>query len=171
MLVQERYESIRSTYSENLYGFNTYIQGNIPEKDSPAFKKIYMILQIDPAHTNMSPFYETGLLTYGNANPDSVDFNSLADFNAGEGYIEIKLPWQILNFFDPSMMKIHDDYYEKYGVEGMIIDEMFIGVCDEVDSERVELGSVKLEAWEQEVTYHERLKQSYYILQSVWKQD
>jgi hypothetical protein len=119
----------------------------------------------------MSPFYETGLLTYGNANPDSVDFNSLADFNAGEGYIEIKLPWQILNFFDPSMMKIHDDYYEKYGVEGMIIDEMFIGVCDEVDSERVELGSVKLEAWEQEVTYHERLKQSYYILQSVWKQD
>jgi hypothetical protein len=48
---------------------------------------------------------------------------------------------------------------------------MFIGVCDEVDSERVELGSVKLEAWEQEVTYHERLKQSYYILQSVWKQD
>lgn len=171
MLVQERYESIRSTYSEEFYGFNTYIQGNIPEKNSPIFKKIYMILQIDPAHTDMSSFYETGLLTYGNANPDSVDFNSLADFNAGEGYIEIKLPWQILNFFDPSMMKIHDDYYEKYGVEGMIIDEMFIGVCDEVDSERVELGSVKLEAWGEDVTYHERLKQSYYILQSVWKQD
>ena len=41
MLVQERYESIRSTYSEEFYGFNTYIQGNIPEKDSPAFKKIW----------------------------------------------------------------------------------------------------------------------------------
>jgi hypothetical protein len=66
------------------------------------------------------------------------------------------------------MMKIHDDYYENYGVKGMTIDEMFIGVCDEVNSARVNLGSVKLKTWGNKPTYHERLKQSYYMLKEFW---
>jgi hypothetical protein len=50
----------------------------------------------------------------------------------------------------------------------MTIDEMFSGVCDEVNSARVDLGSVKLKTWGNKPTYHERLKQSYYILKELW---
>ena len=115
--VQERYEALRSTYSENVYKFDTYIEENIPDKDSPKFVNIDMILKAevfsDESGTEIkSEVFETGILTYGNANPKAKDYNSLADFIVSGDYVEIKLPWQLLNFADPSRMTIHDDYYD-----------------------------------------------------------
>ena len=175
VLVQERYESLRSTYSENVDDFNTYIVGNVPEKDSPLFVKIDMILQTATAllyndMTATAETFETGKLTYGNANPEAIDFNSLADFICNGDYIEIKLPWQLLNFYDPSEMQIHDDYYDgNYGVEPIDIDSLYVGLTDGTSSARTALKEFPLKGWGNTVTYHERLKESYYILQSVWK--
>ena len=161
--VQERYEALRSTYSENVYKFDTYIEENIPDKDSPKFVNIDMILKAE--------VFETGILTYGNANPKAKDYNSLADFIVSGDYVEIKLPWQLLNFADPSRMTIHDDYYDdNYGIEYITIDEMYIGLSDGTNGRRIPLYVQKLEGWENKVTYHERLKPSYYILQSVWRE-
>lgn len=174
LLVQERYESLRSTYAENEDGFNTYFKANIPEIDSPRFENVDMILQTatvllynDQGATAEN--YETGLLTYGNANPDSPEFNSLADFICSGDDIEIKLPWQILNFADPSRMTIHDDYYDgNYGVAYQIIDAMYVGIGTEAASGRIRLSPLPLEGWGNQVTSHERLKSSYYILQELW---
>ena len=113
--------------------------------------------------------YETGKLTYGNANPDSRDFNSLADFCAGEGFVEIKLPWQLLNFADPTTMRIHDDYYECYGVEYLTIDSIRVGVGD--GSDTIQMARFPMKKLGREPQYHERLKQSYYILQDYWTQE
>jgi len=68
--VQERYEVLRSTYSENVYKFDTYIEENIPDKDSPKFVNIDMILKAevfsDESGTEIkSEVFETGILTYG----------------------------------------------------------------------------------------------------------
>ena len=115
--------------------------------------------------------FETGLLTYGNANPKSKDFNSLADFICEGDSIELKLPWQILNFADPSRMEIHDDYYDgNFGVEYIQIDSMYVGVAssETLDGERIPLGELPLKGWGNKVTYHERLKSSYYILREYW---
>lgn len=175
--VQERYEALRSTYSQNVYGFDTYVQGNIPDVDSPKFVNIDLILQTATAllyndNTALAEAYETGKLTYGNANPESEDFNSLADFCANGDSIEIKLPWQLLNFSDPSRMTIHDDYYDNnYGIEYIAIDEMFIGLSDGQERGRIHLESVALQGWDNQVTYHERLKASYYSLQSIWSDE
>ena len=172
--VQERYEALRSTYSENVYKFDTYIEENIPDKDSPKFVNIDMILKAevfsDETGTEIkSEVFETGILTYGNANPKAKDYNSLADFIVSGDYVEIKLPWQLLNFADPSRMTVHDDYYDdNYGIEYITIDEMYVGLSDGTDGRRIPLYAQELEGWENEVTYHERLKPSYYILQSVW---
>ena len=174
--VQERYEALRSTYSENVYKFDTYIEENIPDKDSPKFVNIDMILKAevfsDESGTEIkSEVFETGILTYGNANPKAKDYNSLADFIVSGDYVEIKLPWQLLNFADPSRMTIHDDYYDdNYGIEYITIDEMYIGLSDGTNGRRIPLYVQKLEGWENKVTYHERLKPSYYILQSVWRE-
>ena len=171
--VQERYEALRSTYSQNVYDFDTYIKGNIPDIDSPKFVNIDMILQtatplIYNDNNATAEVFETGKLTYGNANPESKDFNSLADFICNGDYIEIKLPWQLLNFSDPSRMTVHDDYYDgNYGIEYITIDEMFVGLsCGEKG--RISLNSVPLKGWGNKVTYHERLKSSYYCLQDIW---
>ena len=174
--VQERYEALRSTYSENIYKFDTYIEENIPDKDSPKFVNIDMILKAeilsDESGTEVkAEVFETGILTYGNANPNAKDYNSLADFIVNGDYVELKLPWQLLNFADPSRMTIHDDYYDdNYGIEYITIDEMYIGLSDGTSDGRIPLYAQKLEGWENKVTYHERLKPSYYILQSVWRE-
>lgn len=173
LLVQERYEALRSTYSQRINGFDTYRKENIPEKNSPIFVPINTIvekkvLSENPLERNIDILIETGKLLYGNANPKSQEFNSLADFISAGDYIEIRIPWQLLNFSDPSRMQIHDDYYDgNYGIKNITISETYIGAGSK--SERIALKKLKLKGWGNKVTYHERLKQSYYIMQRLWK--
>lgn len=174
ILVQERYEALRSTYAKQVYDFDPYTTDNVPDVDSPLFVPVHMILQTATAliyndNLAMAETYETGALRYGNANPQSPDFDSLADYIVNGDFIELKLPWQLLNFADPSRMLIHDDYYNgNYGVEYIQVKEMYLGVSDGTDEARVPFSSVALEGWGNQVTYHERLKSSYYILQALW---
>lgn len=176
LLVQERYEALRSTYAENVYNFDSYVKDNIPDPDSPKFVSVDMILQTATElfyekQTARAESFETGKLTYGNANPQSPDFNSLADFICSGDYIEVKLPWQLLNFADPSRMEIHDDYYDgNYGVAYQYIDKIYVGIGTEKTEGRIHLAPLTLKGWRNEVTSHERLKSSYYILQSLWKE-
>ena len=177
LMVQERYEVLRSTYSQNLKGFDTYLIDNIPDRNSSKFVNIDMILEIfnvtekqraDNIYNFGDPSFETGKLKYGNANPNSADFNSLADFARNGDYIEVKLPWQLLNFSDPSKMEILDDYYSgNYGIKYINIDKMNIGITSD-GSDRCTLSTYKLKGWGNKVTYHERLKSSYYMLQDLW---
>ena len=172
--VQERYESLRSTYSQNVHDFDTYVKENQPEKDSPKFVNIDMILQTATVllyNDNSAPaeVYETGLLFYGNANPDSPDFNSLADFICQGDDIELKLPWQILNFADPARMEIHDDYYDgNYGVAYQFINQLYAGIGTGTEAGRIHLAPLALAGWGNQATYHERLKSSYSMLQDLW---
>lgn len=173
--VQERYEALRSTYAQNVYDFDNYVQGNVPDADSPLFVNIDMILQTATPllyndNTATAEVFETGKLTCGNANPESGDFDSLADFICAGDYIELKLPWQLLNFADPSRMTIHDDYYDgNYGVEYITIDRMYVGLSWGAESGSIPMESVPLKGWGNRVTYHERLKASYYQLQQIWR--
>lgn len=177
LLVQERYESLRSTYAENVYQFSTYIKKNIPKADSPEFVHIDMILQtatrlLYQDQGARAETFRTGILTYGNANPDSPDFNSLADFICNGDYIEVKLPWQLLNFADPSRMEIHDDYYDgNYGVAFQHIDRLYVGAGTEKTDGRIHLAPLELKGWGNDVTSHERLKSSYYILKTLWTEN
>ena len=66
-------------------------------------------------------------------------------------------------------MRIHDDYYEHFGVEYLKIDEMMVGAGD--GSGMIEMSEFELEKLGKKVDYHERLKKSYYILQEHWKND
>lgn len=174
LVVQERYEVLKSTYWESYYIGDPYI--NPPEADSPVFVEIDMPLKLmdlvpqkDPSLT-VGETYETGALRYGNANPEAEDFDSLADFCFTENGVEIRIPWQLLNFSNPSEMMIHDDYYTCYGVENLQIEEMYVGLAQGAPETAIPMASFPLEGWGKSVTYHERLKESYYILQDYWAQ-
>lgn len=170
--VQERYESLRANYSQEIYKYDTYEKDNIPEKTSPVFKNIDLILRKKGISTPRNSktnilTYETGKLKFGNANPESADYDSTADFCAKGDYIEIRLPWQLLNFADPSEMAVHDDYYDgNYGVDFININKMYVGITD--GNGRTELEPFKLKGWGNNATYHERLKNSYYVMQKIW---
>ena len=191
--VQERYNTIKALFSNEVSG-DDFFSLEFPDENSNKFSKIELLLQkysyfetvdsenensehtkqitfnefntANPNHFNFIETYETGKLNYGNANPESVEFNSLADFCAGEGFVEVKIPWQLLNFADPTKMYIHDDYYDVYGVEYVHIDYVNVGAGD--GSKKIDMTRFKLTPIGKEPEYHERLKQSYYILKDYW---
>lgn len=187
VVVQERYEVLRATQGESVLGINPYVIP--PEKDTTKFNPINMILRMtvlmdknDVANLTPKEFstlepilaevHETGKLVVGNANPYTEGYNSLADFCYGNGCVEIKLPWQLLNFSNPNEMKIHDDYYEHYGVESIRISEMYVGAAiNPKAKDEVNTTKFLLQPWEQDVEYHERLKPAYYALQQIWTQE
>lgn len=189
LLVHERYDSLEAIYGHRIkHKYNQFI--NKPQKNSDYFKLVESILyeknyyfkdeQITmeqfinngTKHTGYyttSQKFEIGRLVYGNGNPESKDFNSLSDFCFGKDCIEIRIPWQLLNFYNPSKMEIHDDYYECYGVEPISIDSMYVGVGNIGDT--IKMEEFPLEGWGKKVTYHERLKESYYILKDYWSKN
>ena len=181
VLVQSRYEVLRATSLTQKTGEDPYVDP--PAKDDPEFVSIELMLQtltdyesveaadgaVDVGEGYYYQTYDTGALRQGDANPAHESFDSLADFCLGDGFVEIKLPWQLLNFGNPSEMQIHDDYYENWGVEFIGIDRMYVGVGD--GSSTIELFERPLEGWGSHVTYHERLKESYYIMQQLWAND
>lgn len=185
VLVQERYELMRAMYLEDAGRENPYLDP--PAADSTRFVPIALLLQtaleLEGKGSGMES-YETGKLVYGNANPKSSAYNSLADFCYGEDFAEIKLPWQLLNFSDPSTMQIHDDYYKCYGVENKKISKCYVGISQEpetsaadgnpvslaADTEKqsIKMAAFPLRGWGRNVTYHERLKPAYYSMQKLW---
>lgn len=175
--VQEYYEALRANYAENVYDFNTYYRENLPQVDSPNFVNIDMILQtatvlLQNDNSATAEVFETGKLTYGNANPDDPEFNSLADFCVSGDELEVKLPWQLLNFADPSRMEIHDDYYNgNYGVDYTNIDQMYVGISTGDTQGRIQLQPLELKGWRNNPTSHERLKSSYKIMKALWTED
>lgn len=167
VLVQGRYEVYRPMASGLATGKDAF--SNPPAKDSSRFLPIKLQLRYKFSEDTLitdAPDYETGKLACGDANPDHEDYYSLADFCFGDGFVEVRLPWQLLNFSNPSEMQIHDDYYEHYGVENMKIDSMRIGAG--LGNSTIDMSEVPLEGWGTKVTYHERLKKSYYLVQEMW---
>ena len=176
LLVQERYEVLLAMYGTTYYTRDPYL--NPPDADTSVFKRIYMPLILSDllprsqygVQIPVGEKYETGILRYGNANPQSEDFDSLADFMFAGNGVEIRIPWQLLNFSNPSEMMIHDDYYEHYGIENLQIDEMYVGLSCGESEYRIPMAAVELEGWGKTVTYHERLKESYAMLKQYWAQ-
>ena len=171
-LVQERYDAFRAIFSED-YGMENPFRYP-PDKDSPVFEKIYLALQLVENVSEMTEQgknvkSETGKLVYGNGNPHAEEFNSMSDFIVSGDEIELRLPWQLLNFSNPSEMQIHDDYFENYGIENLGIDRIYLGVGRKAEKgERINLVPMRLKGWGKHPTYHERLKRSYYRMQELW---
>lgn len=97
VMVQEPYEVLRSTYSQNVWGYDTYLRDNLPDPHAPGFTNIDMILEIFNEGEVMTEAiiakyggatFETGRLRYGCGDPASAAYDSLADFMTREGCIE-----------------------------------------------------------------------------------
>ncbi len=160
----ELFVPIRLLLQKDIYYERDSLEDPLFQDDRPISYQAYD--EKNPLHYSLMETYEAGRLTYGSGNPNAPDFNSLADFCCGEGFVELRLPWQLLNFADPSRMNIHDDYYQHYGVEYLHIGELYAGAGD--GSAPIEMQPLALEPLGRRPDYHERLKKSYYILQSLW---
>lgn len=140
------------------------------DKQADSFVPVYLCLNkelVFPETKQVLEFskYDTGKLQYGNGNPDAADYDSLSDFCYGDHAVELRIPWSMLNFRDPSTKEIEADFHGTGELSGYQIDEIYAGVCTENQS--VEMQSHTWDNWDQ-VIYHERLKQSYDILKDCY---
>ena len=76
-----------------------------------------------------------------------------------------------MNVSSPYSMLIHDDYYQHYGREDKEIEEIYLGIADRQENRVVKMEKMPVSGWDSdEIYYHERLKQSYYIIQEEWRE-
>lgn len=175
LYVQERYNMLRAMFNYEMEGRDPFI--NPPDRDTPVFSPVRLMMNaasplLTGTWTGSAQTTEIGLLRHGNANPSLENFDSLADFRMMGDYIEIRLPWMLLNFSSPSEALVHDDYYEHYGVEDLKISKIYVGLGDGERSDlRIPMFEKKLKPWGRHVAYHERLKLSYELLRACWTQE
>ncbi|WP_042462849.1 hypothetical protein [Neobacillus dielmonensis] len=159
------------------------------QKDNGVFHPIRLALNKTitiPSSNTVIPFqdYETGVLKFGSADPDSNDFDSLTDISISSDHhvIEGRIPWQLLNFKDPSQNEIMSDLW-KTGLErSMEADGIRVAVVT-TDQGKVQQtlpklngGQLedsdaflyKLKKWDQPV-YYERLKKSYDLIRETYR--
>lgn len=172
VLVQEYYDILWATERREIWEEDAFIHP--PEKDSQVFHPIWQFLRGKIMMLNgevLEPWlFPTGELVHGDANPEHEAFNSLADFTIKGDHIELRIPWSMFNFSDPSQMCIHDDYYRHYGVEERKIDSMDISMQIRQGGlmSIKPFGTLELKGWGNHPTWHMRIKASYYAMQEVY---
>lgn len=175
LLVQERWDPLRERFLYETAGDDPFL--DFPEADSGSFVTLGMAVQNPLLVETLTPetralqrlgVWETGKLTHGNGNSEAEDYNSLADFCFGTGCVEIRVPWLLLNVGAPASLLVHRDYYQHYGVEFKQIRDIWIGAARDGEEDGVPMEAFRLKSWKS-LEYRERLKESYYIMQSYWK--
>ncbi len=127
-----------------------------------------------PASKRTIPFeeIEIGKLFHGNSYPDSPDYNSLSDYCCVEKLIEFRIPWMMLGFTDPSSHQVWAYPHRQHLREFASTTSPGINIqllCVKPDRSQITYkGEVLSYNWENWDTpdYHERYKESYYILKS-----
>jgi len=113
-------------------------------------------------------YYESGLLRFGNANPESESYDSLADFYATGNRVEIRIPWYLINVANGCEKVILADFYSSGGIGFRKADSIFLGVSA---LEKGKLVNLQPYGWPEirESAYHTRLKKSYGIIEEFFK--
>ena len=138
------------------------------EKDSGTFVPIYSAMSRElvlPETGELVPFakFDAGSLHCGVSDPDSEAYDSLSDFYAGDGFVELRIPWLLFNVRDPGTKNIVADWNATGAITGETVDSFAFGIFSGSGEDTVPFGGYGWDAWDLP-TYHERLKKSYYIV-------
>lgn len=128
--------------------------------------------------------YETGKLRRGISDPDAPEYDSLSDYyiDYEKGILEVRIPWLLLGFTDPSTKEIMGDVYAQDLASRRNIDGIsFAAVSHKGASssasvpenddvlKKEDLHTYTWNEWTEPVV-KERLKKSYPILQKLFSQ-
>lgn len=110
--------------------------------------------------------YEAGLLRRGISDPEHASYNSLADYYDTDTHIELRIPYLLLNIMDPSTKTRMANFKNETSFQGESFESIYIGVG--TSGELITLNPFTWDNWGMP-SYHERLKQSYYIVKDTFR--
>lgn len=111
-------------------------------------------------------YYEGGLLKFGNANPDSSDYDSSADFYYNGNTVEIRIAWYLLNVMNPTTKACISTPFKGDEITYSNFDAIKIGSGTEG---KIKLNDAKFTGVKN-VKLTQRLKKVYYSLQDLYPQ-
>ena len=160
-----------------LYGQELFSKDELAAFATKGSSQFIMVRQVIsnlmrmPATGQVVPiqFWDTGKMRYGISNPSSAAYDSLADFCAGDGFVEIRIPWMLLNFADPSSGKILSNLHTDQPFSFERILSISLGFGKAGDAAEITMAPYTLPTWGA-FTYRQRLKLSYYALQKAFPQ-
>lgn len=184
ILVDEYYDTFYYQYN---YELKTLPRNEKLERNTGLFSTINLALSGSmyiPSTDVEVPFgyYETGKLVKALVNNETKEVSSLADYyvNQEEGIIEIRIPWLLLNFKDPSQKEIMGNLWDNGLLASSYIHniEVSVGIGNngklsgtipnrENSTTKQEMAKYKWKNWDIP-NYKERLKPSYYLFQEAF---
>ncbi len=163
LMIHPYYDVNYWLYTEGIYGKNQILEERegyaAPENNTfvPIQLMLNRPLQLPDGTKVETELVETGKLRHGNADPQSPQYDSRADFCIKEDVTEVRLPWLLLNIPKPNVKMCIANLYAHQEITYEVMDHIIFSI-DGVS------GFYSWEPWELP-TYRERLKKSYYILQ------
>lgn len=112
--------------------------------------------------------FRVGLLQQGVTDPASPNFNSLADWYSGGPNLEIRIPWMLLGFTDPSSHQVWAYPYAAGKIESATVPSLRISAQREGAGAPSSSLAYTWPVWNLP-TWHERPKQSYAILADLFR--
>lgn len=109
--------------------------------------------------------YESGVLRYGKANPDSNNYCSQADFYYKDGKVEIRLAWYLLNVAN-ARLGICIDKLDTPEIQFTNFDDIKVGGGENGE---IQMSKTYFEA-PKNLKIKERLKSSYYSIKDVFSE-
>lgn len=158
----------RYTVQRDLFaGVAGFTDGGLP-KDSGHYRAIRTLISNemylpDDRETIPPQYYESGRLTYGNANPAAADFCSQADFCYADGRVEIRLAWYLLSVAN-ARLGVCVDELNTQEISYTALPDIFVGGGQTGSIALVSAGFRPLGS----ITVTQRLKASYPLLQAAF---
>ncbi|MDF2568070.1 MAG: hypothetical protein K0R90_1526 [Oscillospiraceae bacterium] len=152
------------TYKKNIFTRNS----DYEKQNSGIFNPINMFMSNEMVlplsnECKKPTYYEAGLMRFGNSDPNNADFDSLADFYFNEQYVEVKIPWTLLNIVNTIEKKRIADFYALDGIQFESFEKIYIAATKGDSMQQVDMTPLNLST-AKTTTYHKRLKKSYEIL-------
>lgn len=170
--VQERYQSIRGNFLEIVSGKNPF--ESYPEKHANKFERVKYLKDEKRMQTEEELLdFKTKYFryTFENVNHltvrDETQINDV-DVAVGDGSVEIRIPYQLLNVYDPMKFTIHDDYYEHYGVEPLQVEQIYLSVANR-HGKSTKSTAIPIESIGELEDVEEYLKPAYFTVKNYWK--
>lgn len=173
MLVESAYDQHTWLYTEKL--------GMLPDENAGAKGahagdflpwKLAVSRALDlPQTGERIPFeeFEAGIMRPGTTDPESPEFDNLADWHAEGDILEVRIPWMLLGYTDPSSRQVWDYPYEADELRPVDAGDLRVHPLLRGDGGEtsVEPLAYSWEGWDEPV-YHEREKESYGIMREAF---